>query len=193
MVSELIVEDFTTAETAIAGLVIINARSVTDDRGTVRELYRDSAYSSVWSDEGHSWKQINLTRTRRGAVRGLHGEAMSKLVTVASGSAFGVYVDTRPESPTVGSVVTVDLIPGKQVFVPQGVCNGFQATEHDTEYLYFFDAEWRPKMPGVAVTPLDSALGVTWPIPVDPNDHDQISEKDAAAPSLSSVLGRPAV
>ena len=181
MVSELVVEEFATEETAIAGLVIINARSVTDDRGTVRELYRGSVYSSVLSDVTQGWKQINLTRTRRGAVRGLHGEAMAKLVTVASGSAFGVYVDTRPESRTVGNVVTVDLIPGKQVFVPQGVCNGFQATsEHDTEYLHFFDAEWRPNMSGVAVTPLDSALGVTWPIPIDSNDHDQISERDAA-------------
>lgn len=194
MVSELVFEEFATEETAIAGLLVINARSVTDDRGTVRELYRGSVYSSVLSDVTPIWKQINLTRTRRGAVRGLHGEAMAKLVTVASGSAFGVYVDTRRESRTVGNVVTVNLIPGKQVFVPQGVCNGFQATsEHDTEYLYFFDAEWRPDMSGVAVTPLDATLGVAWPIPIDPNDHDQISAKDAAAPTLSSILGGPPV
>ncbi|MBW4029981.1 MAG: dTDP-4-keto-6-deoxy-D-glucose epimerase [Acidobacteria bacterium] len=191
MVSELVVAEFATEETAIAGLLVINARSVTDDRGTVRELYRGSVYSSEVSDVTQGWRQINLTRTRRGAVRGLHGEAMAKLVTVACGSAFGVYVDTRPKSSTSGNVVTVDLIPGKQVFVPRGVCNGFQATsEHDTEYLYFFDAEWRPTMAGVAVTPLDRALGVTWPIPIDPSDRDQISEKDAAAPTLSATLRR---
>ncbi|MCI1219390.1 MAG: dTDP-4-dehydrorhamnose 3,5-epimerase [Bifidobacterium sp.] len=116
---------------------------------------------------------------------------MSKLVTVASGSAFGAYVDVRPESPTVTAVVTVELFPGRQVFVPQGVCNGFQATgNNETEYLYFFDGEWRPHMPGVALTPLDPALGINWPIPIDPNNLEQISQKDAAAPLLSEVIGK---
>jgi dTDP-4-dehydrorhamnose 3,5-epimerase len=190
MVAKVTVEEFTSRETAINGLLVIDAKTVTDDRGTIRELYRDSDYSSVLTGTEHDWKQINLTRTRRGAVRGLHGEAMSKLVTVASGSAFGVYVDTRSDSPTAGRVVTVELTPGKQVLVPRGVCNGFQATADDTEYLYFFDAEWRPGMPGVAVTPLDAALGVAWPIAIDPSDHQQISEKDAAAPLLGAVLER---
>ena len=52
---------------------------------------------------------------------------MAKLVTVATGSVFGVYVDTRPDSKTFGAVETVHITPGIQVFVPQGVCNGFQA------------------------------------------------------------------
>ena len=33
--------------------------------------------------------------------------------------------------------ITVHITPGIQVFVPQGVCNGFQALEEGTEYLYF--------------------------------------------------------
>ena len=81
-----------------------------------------------------------MVSDERGTVRGLHGEAMSKLVTVAYGSVFGAYVDTRPDSKTFGAVQTVHITPGVQVFVPQGVCNGFQALE-DTEYLYFFDKE----------------------------------------------------
>ena len=58
----------------------------TDDRGTVRELFRGSIYFEVLPKTVTGWKQINLTRTKKGAVRGLHGEAMSKLVTVAYGS-----------------------------------------------------------------------------------------------------------
>ena len=65
---------------------------------------------------------------------------MSKLVTVAKGSAFGVYVDIRNDSTSFGKIVTVDLYPGVQVFVPNGVCNGFQALENNTEYLYFLIA-----------------------------------------------------
>ena len=50
--------------------------------------------------------------------------------------------------------------PGRQVLVPEGVGNGFQATsEGGCQYLYCFDHEWAPGMAGVACTPLDPALG----------------------------------
>ena len=145
------------------------------------------AHSEVLPETLSSWKQINLTRTKRGAVRGLHGEAMAKLVTVATGSVFGVYVDTRPDSKTFGAVETVHITPGIQVFVPQGVCNGFQALEEGTEYLYFFDNEWAPGMSGTALTPLDSELGIEWPIPIEKENREQLSEKDAKAPTLREL------
>jgi len=153
----------------------------------VRELYRESSHSEVLPETLSSWKQINLTRTKRGAVRGLHGEAMAKLVTVATGSVFGVYVDTRPDSKTFGAVETVHITPGIQVFVPQGVCNGFQALEEGTEYLYFFDNEWAPGMSGTALTPLDNELGIEWPIPIEKDNREQLSEKDAKAPTLREL------
>ena len=156
------VEPFRANSSNIEGLKIISTKMATDDRGTVRELFRDSVYSEVLPETITGWKQINLTRTRKGAVRGLHGEAMSKLVTVAYGSVFGAYVD-----------------------------NGFQALE-DTEYLYFFDNEWAPGMPGTALCPLDPELGIRWPIPVDINNSDQISQKDSKAPTfkeLCEILG----
>lgn len=184
---KLEISPFSASESEIDGLKIINVKMVTDDRGTVRELYRESAHKEVLPQTVSSWKQINLTRTKRGAVRGLHGEAMSKLVTVALGSVFGVYVDTRPESKTFGAVETVHITPGVQVFVPQGVCNGFQALEEHTEYLYFFDNEWIAGMEGTALTPLDPELGIEWPIPIEPGNLEQISEKDAKAPTLQEI------
>ena len=48
----------------------------------------------------------------------------------------------------------------REVLVPAGVCNGFQALADATQYLYCFDAEWVPGMSGVAVHPLDPALGI---------------------------------
>jgi dTDP-4-dehydrorhamnose 3,5-epimerase len=113
---------------------------------------------------------------------------MCKLVTVAKGSVFGVYVDTRPGSKTFGAVETVYITPGIQVFVPQGVCNGFQALDDDTEYLYFFDNEWISGMAGTALTPLDSELKIDWPIPIDSENREQISEKDAGAPTLQEII-----
>lgn len=183
------IDPLSVSNSKINGLKIIQAKMVTEGRGTVRELYRQSSYADVLPRTVSAWSQVNLTRTRRGAVRGLHGETMAKLVTVAYGSAFGVYVDTRPESDTAGAIETVALKPGVQVFVPQGVCNGFQALDDDTEYLYFFDNEWVSGMSGTALSPLDPALAIAWPIPIDVNNREQISEKDAKAPSLRDITG----
>ena len=185
---KLEIKPFTALESKIYGLKIINVKMVTDDRGTVRELYRESEHMVILPNSVSNWKQVNLTRTKQGAVRGLHGEAMSKLVTVAVGSVFGVYVDTRPDSKTFGAVETVHITPGIQVFVPQGVCNGFQALEDNTEYLYFFDNEWVSGMAGTALTPLDSELKIDWPIPIDAENREQISEKDAKAPRLRELI-----
>ncbi|MDN5437264.1 MAG: dTDP-4-dehydrorhamnose 3,5-epimerase, partial [Lactococcus sp.] len=52
----------------------------------------------------------------------------------------------------------------------------------------FFDNEWQPGMSGVALTPLDSELGIDWPIGLNPNNLDQVSEKDAKAPTLKTIL-----
>ena len=183
------IDELGISATEIDGLFVIFPRSVTDERGQIRELFRRSVLTERIPGIPASWAQFNLTKTRHGAVRGLHGEAMTKMVTVASGSAFGVYVDARASSPTRGKIFTIDLRPGIQVLVPPGVCNGFQATgDGSSEYLYFFDREWEPTMAGVAINPLDRELDIPWPIPIDPDNRDQLSAKDATAPTLADVL-----
>ncbi len=178
----------TVAPTAIDGLMLITMKQVTDARGTVREFYRQSAWVAAQLPDLGPWQQVNLTETQPGALRGLHGESMHKLVAIAAGEAFGAYVDARSESATYGAVVTVSLSPGQQVLVPRGVCNGFQSVgDSPTQYLYCFDAEWAPGMAGVAVNPLDAALGIAWPVPVDVDDAGQISAKDAGAPTLPAA------
>jgi len=144
-------------------------------------VFRASSYGAagVGAD---GWRQVNLTWTQRGALRRLHGEATGKLVGVACGEAFGVYLDARRGSPTFGLVVTERLTPGVQVFVPAGVCNGFQAvSDPGCQYLYCFGAEWQPGMPGVAVNPLDRELRIAWPIAPEPGNPAMVSAKDASA------------
>jgi dTDP-4-dehydrorhamnose 3,5-epimerase len=175
--------------TPIEGLVVMRAKRVTDERGTVREAYRASAVVDAGLTPLDRIVQVNVTQTEPGAVRGIHAEDMTKLVGVAAGEGLGVYVDLRDRSASRGLVHTVDLVPGVHVLVPRGVGNGFQAVgPAPAQYLYCFDEEWRPDMAGVAITPLDPALGVTWPVAIDPDDRAQISEKDAHAPTLAEVL-----
>ncbi|MGH8961444.1 MAG: dTDP-4-dehydrorhamnose 3,5-epimerase family protein [Jatrophihabitantaceae bacterium] len=176
------------SSTAIEGLWRIESKAVTDERGTVRELFRTSGYAELDIRVPERWSQINLTWTRRGAIRGLHGEAMTKLVGVAHGEAFAAYLDARRDSPTRGIVVTTTLTVGEQMLVPPGVCNGFQSiSEGGCQYLYCFDAEWVPGMAGVAVTPLDPDLHIAWPIEPDPPNLALISAKDRSAPRFAGL------
>jgi dTDP-4-dehydrorhamnose 3,5-epimerase len=187
MLSSLLVP-FSVQHSQIPGLVVLTMKQISDPRGTVREFFRASAMADAGLHTA-PWMQLNITQTGRGAIRGLHGEAMTKLVSVVAGEAFGVYVDTRTGSPTRGQVVTVPLTLGTQVLVPPGVCNGFQSISPEpTQYLYCFDREWTPGMAGIAVHPLDPALGITWPIDIDPADTSLLSAKDAAQPRLAEAL-----
>lgn len=176
--SELSVE-----ETSIDGLLLIQMKQVGDERGVVREFYRESTWRDARLPPLGPWVQINVTETKKGAVRGLHGESMHKLVAIAAGEAFGVFVDARSSSASYKRVVTARLTPGTQVFVPDGVCNGFQSISDDTtQYLYCFDCEWVPGMAGAAVNPTDPALAIVWPLPITAHS---LSAKDAALPTLA--------
>lgn len=176
------------AGSGIEGLRVLSLKAVEDERGVVREFFRASVFAEAAPEGTAPWRQINVTSSHHGVVRGLHGESMTKLVSVVSGSAFGAYVDARTGSPSFGRVVTVELVPGRAVVVPRGVCNGFQATASGpTEYLYCFDDEWRPDMAGVAISAFDPDLAIAWPIAIDVADRRLVSAKDAGLPRLADL------
>jgi dTDP-4-dehydrorhamnose 3,5-epimerase len=182
------VTELAVSSSDIEGLCLITMKQVTDERGTVREFYRESAFVAAGLPSLGPWVQVNVTESHQGALRGLHAEDMFKLVAVVAGEAFGAYVDLRPASPTFRRVVTATLVPGAQVLVPRGVANGFQATAPGaTQYLYCFDQEWSPGMAGPACSPLDPALGIEWPLAVDAGDPAQVSRKDRDAPLVADL------
>lgn len=163
-------------------------KQIDDERGVVREFYRQSDFANAGLPAPDRWRQVNVTASKRGAIRGLHGEDMTKFVSVVSGTAFGVYLDARKDSATFGQVETVELDLGVGVVVSNGICNGFQATgEGTTQYAYCFDKEWEPAMAGVAVNAFDPALAVAWPIVIDRSDRSLLSEKDANLPFLEDL------
>jgi dTDP-4-dehydrorhamnose 3,5-epimerase len=182
------VRPFSATTTAIDGLYVIEMKEIRDERGTVREFYRESAFVEAGLPSLGPWLQINVTESRYGVIRGLHGEDMYKLVAIVSGVAFGAYADARPQSPSYGQVVTVRLVKGAQVLVPRGVCNGFQSVSRAaTQYMYAFDQEWVPGMQGVAVSALDPALHIEWPVPVGRGSDGLLSAKDAGLPALADA------
>lgn len=185
--SPTLLTEFGHRSTPIDGLIVIQTKRFDDDRGTIREIFRESIFRDLGEGSIQSARQVNLTSTRRGAIRGLHGEDMTKLVGLAAGRGFGAYLDARPGSASFGTLITLELEPGTQAIVPSGVCNGFQALTHDCLYLYCFDAEWTPDMRGVAVNPLDPGLAIAWPLAIDPHDRSLLSEKDASLPNFSDL------
>jgi dTDP-4-dehydrorhamnose 3,5-epimerase len=176
--------------TEIHGLMVATLHAFEDDRGVIREFFRASSWEDAGLPKTGPWAQVNVTETRLGTIRGLHGEFMHKLVGVASGEALGAYVDMRRDSHTFRYVVTVPLTVGTQVFVPEGVCNGFQAvSEGGCVYVYCFDREWEAGMPGTSVHALDPALGIAWPLTIDPDDPSMLSAKDRTLPTLAELEG----
>jgi dTDP-4-dehydrorhamnose 3,5-epimerase len=84
-------------------------------------------------------------------------------------------------------MVTTSLVPGKQVFVPAGVLNGWQSLTQPAQYLYCFSNEWTADLNGVWVNPLDATLAVPWPVPIVEGNRSQISAKDESAPSWEAL------
>src|SRR3979409_167715 len=126
------IRPFSATPTKIDALHILEMKEVTDERGIVREFYRESAFLEAGLPSLGPWLQVNITESKHGSIRGLHGEDMFKLVAIVAGEAFGAYVDARPDSPSRGAVVTARLVKGTQVLVPRGVCNGFQSVSEGT-------------------------------------------------------------
>jgi len=95
---------FEARPTEIDGLSIITMKQIEDERGIIRELFRDSALRDAGLTGFGSWKQINATETGQGAIRGLHAEEMWKLVAVVEGedAVTGVAQEWREREPVVG-------------------------------------------------------------------------------------------
>lgn len=86
---------FEVRELAVDGLLMLRMKAVAEPRGVVREAFRASTFLAAGIYPG-PWKQVNVTETACGAIRGFHGETAIKVVAVAAGAAFGAYLDARP-------------------------------------------------------------------------------------------------
>jgi dTDP-4-dehydrorhamnose 3,5-epimerase len=172
--------------TSIEGLWTIELKQFRDDRGVIREAYRQSDFEAAGLPSLGDRPQTNATETNRGGLRGIHAEDMHKFVTVVAGEVYAVIVDLRPDSPTAGQWLGFALTAGLGLFVSRGLGNAFQSISDDpSQYVYLFDVEWQPGMPGVHVTPLDPALRIDWPL------EPIISEKDGdPTKTLAMALSR---
>ena len=130
-----------TIETGIAGLLILEPRVFGDARGFFYESYNRQVFAAATGLD-IDFVQDNHSRSSRGVLRGLHYQlaphAQGKLVRVVHGAVLDVAVDIRPESPTCGQHVAVELsADNKRMFwIPPGFAHGFLTLSETAEFLY---------------------------------------------------------
>ena len=116
-------------KTDIDGVIIVEPKVFEDDRGYFFESYNEAEFTA--NGIPNKFVQDNQSKSSYGVIRGLHcqlGEhAQAKLVRVLHGKVLDVAVDARPDSPTFGKHVAVELSEEnkRQLFIPRGFLHGF--------------------------------------------------------------------
>jgi dTDP-4-dehydrorhamnose 3,5-epimerase len=175
--------------TKLEGLYQVQFKVIEDERGSVMEFYRQKEFEDTGLPSLDERPQVNAPLTIKGAIRGIHAEDANKLVSVAAGKIYAVIVDLRKQSSTAGQWQGFELSRGQGLYVSSGLGNSFQSiSDEPSVYLYYFEKEWFPGMPGSSCNPLDPDLNIKWPMP--DGQGMIISDKDRNNPSLKEVLGR---
>ena len=176
------------SSTPLPGVLLLEPKVFGDARGFFLETFQADRYAT--GGIAGPFVQDNLSRSARGALRGLHFQnpkPQGKLVTVLRGAVRDVVVDIRVGSPTFGRHVTVDLDDDnrRQLWVPRGFAHGFVVRSDSADFFYKCDELYSPS-DELVVRWNDPTLGISWGV-----EAPTVSGRDAAAPLLADVLGLP--
>jgi dTDP-4-dehydrorhamnose 3,5-epimerase/reductase len=173
--------------TQIPGLLVVRTPLRPDARGWFKEAWqREKMVALGLPDFGPVQNNVSFN-TSRGSTRGIHAEPWDKFVSVATGLAFGAWVDLR-EGDTFGTTFHLEIDPSVAVFVPRGVGNAYQTLEDGTAYTYLVNEHWRPATAYPALNLADPTSAIPWPVPLA---DAEVSDKDRANPSLDAVSPMP--
>ena len=170
----------------IKDVVLIRPKVFGDSRGFFLESYKKSDFVAAGIKE--EFNQDNHSKSTKGVLRGLHYQAapygQAKIVRCARGRIYDVAVDIRPNSPTFGKFVKVELSEeNKQMlYIPVGFAHGFIVLSDEAELLYKASGEYNPEADrGVLWS--DPDINIDWNIDFEP----LLSEKDKVQPLLKDI------
>jgi len=178
-------------ETKLSGCFILEPAVFEDERGYFFESYNEIRLAEILGHNPH-FVQDNQSKSQFGVVRGLHMQAdehaQAKLVRVLEGKVLDVAVDVRPNSPTYGQHVAVELSAEnkKQLFVPRGFLHGFSVLSEQAVFSYKCDNHYN-KDAEDGVHPLDPQLAIDWRIPVN---QMILSQKDKEAQNFTALYNK---
>ena len=170
--------------TPLAGLVVVEPRLFTDERGYFFESFQDRRYAEVGITD--TFVQDNYSRSTRGVLRGMHFQRQSpqsKLVTVIRGRVFDVGVDLRLGSPTFGRWFGAELSDSgpRQMYLPEGFAHGFCVLSEWADVHYKVNRRYDAADEG-GVLWSDPGIGIEWPI-----RDVTVTPRDAAFPPLAGL------
>lgn len=162
--------------TDIPDVLLIDPVVYGDDRGFFLETYHQLKFDEIGITA--KFVQDNLSRSRRGILRGLHYQVQQpqgKLVRVLNGEVFDVAVDLRRTSPTFGQWVGATLTGEnhRSMYVPPGFAHGFVVLSESADFFYKCTDFYAPQHERTLLWS-DPSVGIDWPIDGDP----VLSEKD---------------
>lgn len=165
-------------KTHIEGVLILEPKIFIDERGYFFESFSQRLFEERVAKT--VFVQDNESQSRYGVLRGLHYQLppyeQAKLVRVVSGKVLDVAVDIRPQSPTFGQHVAVELSDEnkRQFFIPHGFAHGFAVLSETAVFQYKCDNYYAPDHEG-GILWNDPSLAIDWRLP----EKDIIlSEKD---------------
>ena len=173
----------------IEGVWVAESPIWRDDRGFFREWFKSEDIKNA-TGRDFGIEQANISLSSKGTLRGIHysiaPRGQAKWVTCVSGAIKDVIVDIRPESPTFGKWVEVELRgdSGKAVLISEGLGHGFIALEDNTAVAYLVSTPFSPGYE-FEINPLDEHITIDWGMQLS---SLKISEKDKNAPTLDERL-----
>ncbi len=167
--------------TVFAGLHIIEALQLKDDRGYFVKTFNQSAFA----DSGviDPVAEIYYSYSHQGAIRGLHFQRPphqhSKIVFCLAGKIFDACVDLRKNSKTYGQYFTMELsgdVP-KGLYIPAGFAHGFLALSGDVLFMNATSTVYAGESDGGIAW---DSCGIQWPA-----TPTLVSPKDQILPKLA--------
>jgi len=173
------------AKTEIPGLLVVQPDIFTDSRGFFIESYNKKRYEE--SGIPLDFVQDNISKSKKGTVRGLHyqvgDKAQGKLCQVIEGEVLDVAVDIRFGSPTFGKYFSLILNSETkfQLWLPLGLAHGFSVLSDEAIFFYKC-TNYYSKKHERAILFNDPDLNIDWKV-----DNPIVSEKDLQAAKFKNI------
>lgn len=173
--------------TAIADVLLIEPKVVTDSRGFFYESFNQRAFNDATRLDVR-FVQDSHSRSAKGVLRGMHfqaPQAQGKLLRVVLGAVQDVAVDLRPDSATQGHYVSTLLTQDdhRLIWIPAGFAHGFLVLSDVADLVYKTTNYYAPQHEHCLAWN-DSAVAIAWQSPAPP----VLSAKDQLGQSLASAL-----
>ena len=170
------------------GIVLIPALRFHDERGRF-EVLSESHRFKVETGRDYSFVQDNISRSRKGVLRGMHYQqhpfSQGKLVTCLEGEIYDVVIDIREESPNFldWQGFTLSEENGLGLWVPEGFAHGFLTLSDAATVFYKVTSPYSPEAE-CCLSWEDPSINIDWPL----DGYPILSEKDQVAERARDII-----